>query len=831
MRILPLQKLLSMIVMLCATVMAFAQPANDDCSTPTLLVVGADAASCTPVLGDTRGTVDATTVMGPEVCSGSWYTDDVWYSFETGATTPEFGVTIEVRLDPSSGTELLEHGLAIYTDCETTSMPIFCFSDEPGRRTIAFPPQCLDPNSTYLVRLWSSPEPVVNSGTFSICAYESVEDDGGGEPTEPAARVIYEETFDKGFNGWTSVSESMSSNPDGDMVADDWVWTNTGCIPTAFGTSDCLTVASEACREVGVVGMPAGWYQTNRTGDPSIISQPYNAIISYFVSPSINLSKESCVNLTWTEAFRGLNGGGTSDLGPLVEFSVDGGETWNVPSQAINSSDVSINYGGEYVVNGPYLMNDRSIPLIGAEGNADVTIRFGFTGDFYSWLLDNIRVVEGASSDGIAQANFFARAPINPMSIHMVDSYDFLIDIVNLACEDQTNVNVNVTGLNGTTEVYNEDLFYGTIMSDELAENIPFNKPFTPAAEVATYDFTYTLSSDMDDDLSNNVRTFSSSVVDETVFRKESGTVTGALTPNTNEGVFWAAGEPFAWEMGNIFYAPNSTSVGGMPLRFTDISFQLSNANELMGQDLRIWLYKIMDNDFDGIIAKDNSEEITRLGFTEYEVTGIENGLITVSLESFLGDIEDLDIEANTHYMATVESVTEVADGIAMGIANDESYDYAAAIFNARDNADGDLTKIRYAHSFAISKEGYFRISPSTTMDLTTGNFNESSTPIIRLAYAPIDGNATTNINENISIAVSPNPTAADLTVTLSIEEATDMQISIVDLTGRVITTKSFDSVTELREDFNVSKLSNGVYMIHIDTKDGVQTKKFVVSK
>jgi len=57
------------------------------------------------------------------------------------------------------------------------------------------------------------------------------------------------------------------------------------------------------------------------------------------------------------------------------------------------------------------------------------------------------------------------------------------------------------------------------------------------------------------------------------------------------------------------------------------------------------------------------------------------------------------------------------------------------------------------------------------------------------------------------------------------------MEVSIVDLAGRIISSKSFNAVTELREDFNLNALSNGVYFVHINTVDGVQTKKFVVSK
>jgi len=833
MRILPLQKLLSLIIVMCASVLAFAQPANDDCSTPTLLVVGADAASCTPVAGDTRGTVDARTVDGPLVCSGSWFYDDVWYSFETGATTPQFGVTIEVRLDETNDDELTEHGLAIYVDCDTETNFIDCFSDDPGRRTIAFPPQCLDPNSTYLVRIWSAPDTTVNSGTFSICAYESEEENTGGEP---APRIVYQETFDKGLNGWTSVAETMSNdNATGELAADDWIWSNTGCVPSAFNMgNECLTRTELACQELGVVGIPAGYYQTQRTGDVSFVgAQPYPDVISSLVSPSIDLSKESCVNLTWIESHRGLNGGTLSRFGPAVQYSLDGGENWINPSQAINSADVSTNYGGNYIVNAGQNAVQRSIPLIGAEGNADVRLRFVFDGDFYFWIIDDITVIEGTTSDLIAQANFFAGAPINPMSLHQVSGYDFLIDIANLACSDQTNVNVNVTVTNSAgDEVHNVDLPYGTIQSDSLAENVPFMQPFTPATEVDSYTITYTASSDMDDDLTNNVRSIGADVVDELMFRKEDGTATGVIGPNL--GAFFVEGDPYNWEMGNIFYAPNAILPSGdEAFSFTDISFVLNNPTQLIGEKLNVWLYKITDNDFDGIINKDDASEITIVGQSEYTVTGTENTFITVELFPFG---PDLLFEPNTHYMAAIESnlgpsSAATLAGNAMNFANSNAYDYSPAIFNARNTANGDLTKIRYAHGFAITSEGYFRISPSTTGDLTTGNFPEGPTPLIRLGYEIVPLSSTVEINDNIKIEIAPNPASSDITLDLSIEEATDMEVSIVNLTGQIIMTKSFNDVTELRENFNVSSLASGIYMIHIDTKNGVQTKKFVVSK
>ena len=303
------------------------------------------------------------------------------------------------------------------------------------------------------------------------------------------------------------------------------------------------------------------------------------------------------------------------------------------------------------------------------------------------------------------------------------------------------------------------------------------------------------------------------------------------LAPNQTADVFWAEGEAFAWEMGNIFYAPNDEAANGDLMRFNEVSFQIGNPTVILGDLLRVWLYEITDNDFDNIISKDDGSELTRLGISEYTVTGTENGMITVELESFTGD--ELFIRAGTHYMATIESTTEVVRDEAMSISDDDTYDYSAAIFLAQQTgfATGNLADMRYAHSFAISKENYFRIGPGFSGDITTGNFGQNSTPVIRLGFELVPTNATVEINNAVKVAITPNPTASDLRVNLSVEEATDMEVSIIDLAGRVISVRSLSNVTELTEDFNVSNLANGVYMVHINTKDGVRTEKFVVSK
>ena len=113
-----------------------------------------------------------------------------------------------------------------------------------------------------------------------------------------------------------------------------------------------------------------------------------------------------------------MNGGELSRFGPYVQYSLDDGETWIDPSKAVGSPDVSTNYGGNYVVNIAQNAVERTIPLIGAGGHENVRVRFGFDGDFYYWIIDDIKLIEGASSsDARLQSNSIGRGTICPMSI------------------------------------------------------------------------------------------------------------------------------------------------------------------------------------------------------------------------------------------------------------------------------------------------------------------------------------------------------------------------------------------------------------------------------
>ena len=198
-----------LILAFCLTAtLAFAQPANDDCSNAIALTIYPDEASC--VLTNAT-TVSATGSLDPStVCSGTWFQDDVWFSFTTGAVVPNDGYTIQLTF----GAVFTTAGMGIYKGCGANEIPFQCFSNGDGSVN-SLTVKGLDPNTTYYVRVWSGGGATTNSGTFDICVFEA---------SAPTDIIIWgdqsgEGDFDGGLNNWTTT---------GSPVAGVWKWDATG---------------------------------------------------------------------------------------------------------------------------------------------------------------------------------------------------------------------------------------------------------------------------------------------------------------------------------------------------------------------------------------------------------------------------------------------------------------------------------------------------------------------------------------------------------------------------------------------------------------------------
>jgi hypothetical protein len=86
-------------------------------------------------------------------------------------------------------------------------------------------------------------------------------------------------------------------------------------------------------------------------------------------------------------------------------------------------------------------------------------------------------------------------------------------------------------------------------------------------------------------------------------------------------------------------------------------------------------------------------------------------------------------------------------------------------------------------------------------------------------------------ITYNYTINIYPNPTSNSTLLDMTLNRAVDVEMSIVDALGRVLTNKSFGSVSSLQYQIDVNNFAAGVYLIRIRTDKEIYSKQLIVVK
>ena len=122
---------------------------------------------------------------------------------------------------------------------------------------------------------------------------------------------------------------------------------------------------------------------------------------------------------------------------------------------------------------------------------------------------------------------------------------------------------------------------------------------------------------------------------------------------------------------------------------------------------------------------------------------------------------------------------------------------------------------------------------PQTTFyydatDLTW--YYSTSTSAVQMNFAPVGIEENANV---FGMGVYPNPTNADANVSFSLNNAADVNITVTDLSGKVVYSNALGNVaagtTEVA--LNTAALSNGVYMINVAADNAVSTEKLIIRK
>lgn len=614
--------------------------------------------------------------------------------------------------------------------------------------------------------------------------------------------------FNGGLNGWTT--KGISSADATKKTQAVWTWSKdgTGTGGAYWGANSTPIQSLTPTNGAAIFNSD----QLDNGGNPANVGKVVPAPhVGELISPAINLSKEKDVVVEFYQAYRVFRG---TDLGDpaqrnlsasFLTYSKDGGKTWK--DTIILNDDVPTNgASGE-----PYLR----IPLPNVGGVSDFRVKFVWTGLYYFWIIDDVRIARRENNNMRANDNFFAVAPNYGTPRSQVEAWGFMSDISNVGSAAQTKVKLKAEvfewidpakqpTVDNLKRVYADSLDFGTVKPDSTVENVPFKSEFTPSnAGTKVYLGSYTISSEQKDYYTDNNNILFPFIVTDSIFRKDGAGVLAPIAPGASN----------SYTYGNYFYMPKGKGKFG-----AKAEFDIRNTADLKGAPIAIWLYEWIDKNSDGRVQKD---ERKIAGYNEYTIKGTETGLTTVPLLNFDDDKKPIELKDATAYLLMFEY--NEFNKLSLPLYAVIGYDYGAMVYR------NEVAKkpLRYAHFLDIGNKGEF----------TRSNFFGSPIPRVRFHisnYNPllVKTAAKDELPIEFATLLTPNPAKDFMQLQLTMPKiAKKMQLRIVDATGKTLRMEQYENVQSQSFELSVVTYPTGVYYLQVITEFGNRAIPFTVVK
>ncbi len=765
---------------------AFSQPPNDNCANAIQLSMAVDEGACVLINGTT---VNASPSAQPSnVCSGTSFADDVWFSFTTESILPDGAIIVRCYFEEPF-VDVPSVGMAVYKGCNFSAVPLDCFNtNDPERNEIVLFSGSLIPDQTYYVRVWSTPGMADNSGKFRICAFE----DAPSEDVVLWGNNPGEGDFDGGLNGWTTVAISPADTAY-------WRWAACSC---SAGELDYSILSSPSAYNGAMIFDADSLNCCIDDNPPPMIVQQTGELWS----PIIDCTSFPAVALKFYQSYAAL----TSSTS--IAYSIDGGTSW------LDTIPVNSHFDFNQKTYSPSVLR---IPILEAAGEAAFRVKFIFSGNFYNWLIDDVQLVSLENNDLNLPPRSVAIAPNAMWPISQLECFGFQGDISNLGAATQPNVNFNISIFDqaNSDEVYNASENIGSMLSQVSLENQVIDGCFTPQNFIKKYLGVYTVSSDsMDMYPETNIAEFNFKTTG-TVFAKEQGGTT-TIHPGF---LGWDIGEPHSWAYGNFFHIVKG-SEAEPKIYAKSGTFSIGNAddNNIAGQEVSLYLYKWNeDSNNDGNMDPD---ERTKVAYTDYTIQGNESplSLITIPLISYPdGDPNDpqpIFLDSNQDYVLMLEYAA--TSSINVEFVASTSYDYTSQIALSEQNGAP-----RYAGMLGVNGD-------LDSVAYNSTGFGRDVVPVVRLNL--MDGTVKTDDikKTDLTLTLSPNPVKSYLQLDIKWEailpEAT---VRIFDANGRLLVDNNFKNLTTETLSFDVSKFSAGAYFLQFISEENVKVERFFVQR
>jgi hypothetical protein len=370
---------------------------------------------------------------------------------------------------------------------------------------------------------------------------------------------------------------------------------------------------------------------------------------------------------------------------------------------------------------------------------------------------------------------------------------DFELIIFNREAITETNIiaSLSITDPSNAVTVLYDTL--GTLTSYS-GDTSFFAGTYTPSL-VGVYTLEYTVSSDSS--YFNNVLITESFEITDYTFSNDNDDLVGGQTNGS-----WDVN--LRYDIGSFFYTGPDTSI------VTHTTFRLDNPQDMHGATFEVILYNATlpagtatPQNYDGYTAI----ALGQIIIDSTMITSINDDIL-VELSSLQG-LDDIDILPNLVYLISIQH-------------------------NALSHANASALCPAYAFTSPTAYQ--FLNSAVYTDRFYNGGWASGINAYLRLhldGYViPTNSEEVKESINNAVINVFPNPTSEFVTVDLALDVLSEaVNITIIDVSGRVVANENFSNVQNDKLTFDVSNYAEGSYFVRIQTDNGFKTKQFIVVK
>lgn len=302
---------------------------------------------------------------------------------------------------------------------------------------------------------------------------------------------------------------------------------------------------------------------------------------AWLISNSFSLTGVTGAVVTYQQQFRNYS----STV--KVQYSINGGTSW---VDMLTQSD----FPGATAE-----WKSATFPA-GAIGQANVKLRFLYSGSYYHWAIDDITVfkpsINNLSINNTRYTTFGNTTPVPPNDFHdlpydrypktMIVPFKFSGKAQNIGSASQTNTNLNVKVLNAAnTALYNQTSANATVTAGATG-TYTLTTGFTPSTTTGYFRIAYQVNQTQTDEAPNNNKDTLDYYITDYQYARDEGPMEDVFTPSA-----LYAGQTY--QVGNIFEGRSNT------VKCTSIAVAVGPGTTI-GTTIQATIYK---NDFTNLQA------------------------------------------------------------------------------------------------------------------------------------------------------------------------------------------------------------------------------------